>query len=405
MVAGAAGVAAPSVGGSTAPAGAALAASSPDVPGGADGWPMERRDPGGTAYAPDAAGPTAGVRARWTRSVGRGGFGLAPSPVVAGGTVYAVGTDGLLAADAETGEVRYRADVRPGTPPAVAAATAYRAPTLAVTGVGGRLDGLNAAGGVSLFGRRLGLGRWTVPREDEGGFAISIGFGDASPGVAVAYRGDAYVVADELLAVDGSSGRVRWRAPGYGRRPAAAGGVVYVPTDYGRLAAYDAATGERRWTEAVGDRRLGPPTATDDLLLVPWGGGVSALARDGSEAWRFEFESAHREDGGVAVGDGAAYVCADRRDGRRRLFALDVATGERLWTGDARPEAGPLTPAVADGAVYLPTESATAVAVDAATGERLWRFETDGIHGSPVAVSDGTLYVVDDGTLYALEEP
>ncbi len=403
VLAGVAGGAA--AGAAVVPVGAAGDASSAGGDGGADDWRMERRDPGGTAYAPDAAGPKSGVRAKWTRSVGRGGVGLAPSPVVAGGTVYAVGSDGLLAVDAATGEVRFRADETPEAAPAVASATAYRAPTLAVIGIGGRLDGLNAAGGLSAFGRRFGLRRWTVPREDDGGFAVQFGFGRSSPAVPVAYRRTAYVVAGELLAVDASSGRVRWTASGYGRRPAAAGGAVYVSTDRGKVTAYDAATGERRWTESVGTRRVGPPTATDDLVLVPRVEGVSALRPDGSEAWTFEFESAHYEGGGVAVGAGGAYLCAEREDGRRRLFALDADTGERRWTGGVRPEAGPVTPAVADGAVYLPTESATAVGVDAETGERLWRFETDGIHGSPVAVSDGTLYVVDDGALYALEEP
>lgn len=62
------------------------------------------------------------------------------------------------------------------------------------------------------------------------------------------------------------------------------------------------------------------------------------------------------------------------------------------------------TPAIADGAVFLPTYDGTMYALDAEDGTIRWQFETgDALVGGPI-FSDGTIYFgSSDGFLYALD--
>ena len=99
---------------------------------------------------------------------------------------------------------------------------------------------------------------------------------------------------------------------------------------------------------------------------------------------------------------------------RGRFFAIDAATGKRLWhkpTGHCSAA----SPAVADGIVYAafqqrypcPKEELDGTgflaAWDAVTGQRIWSVETPSIETSPLVV-DGTVYVgAWDGTVFAFD--
>lgn len=92
--------------------------------------------------------------------------------------------------------------------------------------------------------------------------------------------------------------------------------------------------------------------------------------------------------GSPVVADGRLYVPSYDK----QLYALDAATGERIWTYGTE-EVSDGTPAVADGRVYFGAFDRNIHAVNAETGDREWIHETDGyIRSSPIVV-DGTVYI------------
>lgn len=87
-------------------------------------WPMPRRNPGNTAFAPDAVAPREGASERWTHE---GGFDVR-TPVIAGGTAYVPTAEALVALDTDDGAERWR--FAPGdqpwpTPPVVHDGTVF----------------------------------------------------------------------------------------------------------------------------------------------------------------------------------------------------------------------------------------------------------------------------------------
>lgn len=76
---------------------------------------------------------------------------------------------------------------------------------------------------------------------------------------------------------------------------------------------------------------------------------------------------------------------------------------ERVWTYDTGGPVGS-SPAVADGTVYVGTESNALLALDAADGTRRWRFDTETSVTTSPAVHDGTVFVGTEGSvLYAVD--
>lgn len=137
--------------------------------------------------------------------------------------------------------------------------------------------------------------------------------------------------------------------------------AVYVPT-YGRLYAYDAATGEQWWTRALR--------------------GYSYRT--------------------VAATDGTVCYVASEGDTRGELFALDAATGETKWSHD---EWFATSTTLHEGTLYVGGEHVAAF--DPASGDRRWQADESGFV-SRVPVRDGTLYAggdavraydTEDGTL------
>ncbi|WP_436912113.1 outer membrane protein assembly factor BamB family protein [Halosimplex marinum] len=399
--------------------------------GGASGWPMVARDPGGTAYAPEADPPTDGVNVRWRRGILAGsGADERPAPVVAGGVVYAVGPFGsenaphspeLLAASASDGDVlaRVRQPVR--TAPAVAPARAYRRRTVATletpTFDPHRLVGLPGAdagsgGWVDGDGSDPWVGadptRWRASVDAASDSYSQVHFGGTTTPPPVA-AGDTLVTyfRGTLAAVDGSSGTVRWTSDESlpATRPAIRDGAAYVVGPEGGIRAYDLATGASTDLSVDLPGRPMYLAATPARLYVAGEGWVRAHSFDGSADWRATFpEGASVPTGPVAVAEGTVY--ARRADmTATRLCALDADDGSLRWVceGVAPSEAAYL-PAATDDAVYVPTDAGGLAAVDAADGSVRWRFDPGGEPCSPAALAGDAVYVVANAHLYALEE-
>ena len=139
-------------------------------------------------------------------------------------------------------------------------------------------------------------------------------------------------------------------------QPVVAGGIAYVSSKRGVVAAFDLETGEEKWR---------------------FGGGFSFLATP----------LAHRDR--LYLGD----VSGD-------FFALDIATGEPVWTFRAEDK-------IEGAATFVRTQTAAGgerglvvfgsydshlYALDAATGEEVWRYRTDNyINGSPALSRQGRI--------------
>lgn len=247
-------------------------------------------------------------------------------------------------------------------------------------------------------------------------------------------------VSGTLVALDAASGERLWEfSADLDSGVAVADGTVYVLgagyNDPMTLYALDLATGEERWSRAIGSGWPSTPAVFDGTVYVALG-GLWAVSTDGHEQWQRSFEDAlvsspTVHDGTVyagAEGNGLYAVAAADGTVRSRatvpsgstsgtgpvdaspavgagrvvatnnwqLTALDVG-GERAWTTEI-PESGP--PVVAGDAVYVSgIDSLAAYALG--SGERRWRVETASTSGGPTvpAVLDGGVYGVPAGLL------
>lgn len=266
-------------------------------------WPTAGAGMARTRSNPAAAGPLGNVTIRRTLTPQAG---IAGAPVLANGTAYVSGYGGVLIAT-EARSLSPRWDVETD---GLASVT----PTVTA-------DAIYATSGSTVYAT---VSESASDREDP--------------------ENQTWSVADLGATVAGA--------------PAVAGGRVYVATTRGRVVAMDARTGAVRWNVSVGNHSLAAPAAAAGSVFVAHGGGVTALARDGTVRWRW---------------NGSEVVAA---------------------------------PAVARGTVLVGTENGTVAALEARTGAPRWIAAANGSVKSGVAVvSDLGLAIVGDetGELYAIE--
>jgi len=129
--------------------------------------------------------------------------------------------------------------------------------------------------------------------------------------------------------------------------PSAAGGLIFSCADDGKVRAFDAETGQLRWSFATAGPIKQPPTISKGRAYVGSGDGyVYALeAATGRQLWRFRAAPVERRimlygslcstwpvNSGVLVEDGVAYAAAGFIDyDGTYVCALDAITGEPKW--------------------------------------------------------------------------
>jgi outer membrane protein assembly factor BamB len=180
----------------------------------------------------------------------------------------------------------------------------------------------------------------------------------------------------------------------------AAGSLVYVGADDGRLHALDVRTGTERWTfQADGAIRARPAVHGAALYLHADDGVLYRLdASTGEERWRVRTTAEpvtrvpppdpnsrwDSRGSAVATADGRLFV--GTHDGR--VLALDSASGARLWMFAA---GGSIlaTPAALDGRVFAGSFDGRIYTLDAASGALLWTYDTGApVTSTPVPVGD-----------------
>ena len=126
-----------------------------------------------------------------------------------------------------------------------------------------------------------------------------------------------------------------------------------------------------------------------DLPVPPAGGSVGFTLPDDRPAW-----VARIPDGvqlpAVAYGDGRVYASGGFE--ATTFYAMNATTGHIDWATQNLEDNGPTAAVYEDGRVVFNTESCTLFALDAATGKRLWFKYLGDPTLSQAAVSDGLVF-------------
>ncbi len=304
----------------------------------------------------------------WSTSIGSGSSTssrLTASPVVSGGKIYALDSEvNVTAYDARNGDRLWRVDLTPEDEDSE--------------------DGFG--GGVAVEGGRL---------------FVSTGFG--------------FVVA-----LDANTGKEIWRRTAtvpFRAAPVVNGGRVFVATQENQLLALAEDDGRVLWdhrgiAESAGILGSNSVAVSGDLVVVPYTSGeLFALnVRNGRAAWSDTLArtggltplSSLADISGRPVID-RGLVFANSHAGR--LVAIDIRTGERVWTIDV---GGTQRPWVAGDYVFVITDDAKVMCVRRADGRIRWIHQLDAYRNAetrsgpiswsgPVLVSDRLLALSSEG--------
>jgi len=306
----------------------------------------------------------------WQRNAGvgnRSNTRLTASPVLAGGRIFVLDAEAqVLAHDAETGERIWRTSVRregeaarAGFGGGVAVAVDR---VIATTGFGD-IIALNAETGEELWRREVGIPIRTAP-------------------TVVAGRAFVVTTDNQLLAVDTSNGNVLWNQRAFQESagllaptsPAATNDVVVAPFTSGELDAVRIQTGSLAWS--------------DQLSRT---GNFTPLANINAIAAR------------PVIADGRVYAISHSG----RFVAIDLRTGERIWTANVPSTQ---TPWIAGNFAFVVTLDAELVCISTRDGRVRWitqmdqwkneRRETGGIqYVGPVLISGRLVVISSEGNL------
>jgi outer membrane protein assembly factor BamB len=340
------------------------------APARAQDWP-QWRGPNRDGIARDVKVPDTWPKAvteEWKVEVGEG----IASPVVAGGKVYAFvrqkDAELVLCLDAATGKEAWRSEPYPAPVEIHPAAAAYgKYPRSTPTVADGKLYAFGVSGILSCFDAATGKLLW---RKDSAGRYPSYG-ASASPlvadGLCVVPMGDG-VKKGDLTAFDARTGEVKWTyadgsGPAYGSPVLAdlAGGRQVVTFTSSNLVSISAATGKRLWkVEAPfdGQERCVTPALYKDTVVFAEYKKPPRAVRPEKDAAGVAAKDVWKADGvnlyyssPVVVGD-AAYGFSSRNG---RFFCLDAKTGETLWEGGGK-RAGNASVVAAGGVLLLLTD-------------------------------------------------
>ena len=193
--------------------------------------------------------------------------------------------------------------------------------------------------------------------------------GQAQPGAEYAFRA--------------SGGAPLWHhtiaTAGGALSPAVAGGVAYAATsgDFGslpqtqpgRLVAFNAATGQLRWSRTPAGGVFQSPSVSGGVVYVGGVSAVTAFTPAGQRVWSRAFPA---QPGGLfttpTVARGRVFVGFQEGP---CFCALSAATGRVLWR-DPQAQGDQFSPAAAAGGVVYGVDEDTLEALDARTGKVLF---------------------------------
>jgi outer membrane protein assembly factor BamB len=140
---------------------------------------------------------------------------------------------------------------------------------------------------------------------------------------------------------------------------------------------------------------------------IPFKSGVSSLyalrASDGTPLWHYTMNNGKSSWGTLlSITNGVIYTGANADTGKNSIYALQASDGTILWhyTTDDAPTSG----IVANGIIYIGSNSSAVFALHAHDGALLWRYTRIGqVFDTPI-LSGNYLYVsAINGIVYALQ--
>lgn len=273
-----------------------------------------------------------------------------------------------------------------------------------------RVTALKAATGAVLWQSSL-VPEFDNSRISGGGLAASAG----NVFVTTAYG--------EVIALDAATGGVIWRqrlAAAPSGAPLVAGQTVYAVGRDGSAVALNSATGRIVWqNEGVGKASgmigAGTPAAAGDLVYLPFASGqIEAVSAAGDTVWQGAVAGKRLGRAYAGFGDVTgdpvivgSVIYAGSSAGQ--MVALDAQTGTRIWSAD---EGAMNAPLVVGGSVFAVNDAARLVRLNAQTGDLIWgiqmpyftankpnRFKSITAHYGPVLAGGRLVVASGDGAL------
>ena len=286
---------------------------------------------GTAAKAPIHPALSASPAPVWSTRIGSGDsrrHRISADPVVAQGRVFTLDSRSTVTAVSTSGGVLWSRDLTPGsdkTDDASGGGLASDGARVFVTSGFGRITALDAASGAELWTQRLNAAATAAP--------------SVSDGVVYVVGADSHA-----WALEADTGRIVWDVAGTpsvsgvlgGASPAVTDRIVVLPFTSAELAGVLKLSGLRVWSAPLQGQRKGRVYAQiNDVTGDPVVQGNRLYAGNPSG----------------------------------RTVALDLVTGERIWTADE----GALSPVqVAGGSVFLVSDQNALIRLDAETGAQIW---------------------------------
>ncbi len=280
------------------------------------------------------------IRSIWSKKIGRGAKDKAIRlvPAISGGRVFAAAAGGAVKAlQLETGKEIWKVNVR---------------------------DFYDTDERKAAFGKDVD--------------AVTGGVGVGGDLVAMG------TAAGEVLALNQSDGSLAWRARTTSELlapPQMDLEIVVVQTIDGRVAAYDAVTGERQWVyssliPSLTLRGTATPILTTEFIVAAFASGRVAFLdrRSGLAAFeqrvsvsqgRSDLEKLVDIDGNMVIEGTRLYVVGYQG----RLMAFNINTGRLEWSQEASSVVGL---GLGFGNVYLASADSSIAALDVEDGDQVW---------------------------------
>lgn len=212
---------------------------------------------------------------------------------------------------------------------------------------------------------------------------------------------------DGVDAFDARDGSRVWASAETGSvsgTPAVVDGMVVSASEDGLVSSLEVGEGQPLWQAEIGIATANSVAADESAELAVIGGqegvAVAVDLADGNIRWRYDTQDSARI-GTPTIGGGLVYLATleGGGPGTRRLHAVDVATGERVWVVPSPGDAPAFAPALADDRAIVSGEDGSVTAMDPATGQQLWRYDAPGVVETVAAIADGVVYVASNGGL------
>lgn len=387
------------VSGGTASVGGAVMLAEWSQPGG-----NPANNPGHVALS--NGGGTAAWRARVIDRAGKRGARTAVPPLVYGGRIYLYDAGGTVSSVSSGGGRLWSVPVVPENEKS-------RSP-------GG---GIAASG--SLIFVATGFGELVALDAGSGARVWTFKLSAKAHSAPTAANGKIYVVSatNVLHAVNQADGTEAWQYPGIpesagilsSASPAVSGDTVVVPYSSGEVIAFDANTGELKWSDAVvrSTRTLavsgltdvaGSPVTVDGIVYAAGVAGRTIAVRlaNGERVWEQNIGSAS-----TPVVSGNAVFLVDLHD---NMVALDRSTGKAIWR-TALPTVRKKRffsvwsgPTLAGGMLWAVSNDGKLAGVDPASGNLISDRKLPGPSFiKPIAANGQLLVLSGDGTLSAFQ--